>query len=99
MAQEISYPGFTALSGLSKKAKIEQTNELDLAFKRVKAIIVQDILMTFPNHNKDFDIYTDSPDCQLGACIMQGGRPVGYYSKKLNVAQKTTQPWKKNCQL
>ena len=51
---------FTALSGLPKKAKIDWTNELDLAFKRVKAIIVQDARMTFPNHNKDFDIYTDS---------------------------------------
>ena len=79
---------FTALSGLPKKAKIDWTNELDLAFKRVKAIIVQDKLMTFPNHNKDFDIYTDSSDYQLGACIMQDGRPVAYCSKKLTGAQK-----------
>ena len=35
---------FTALSGLPKKAKIDWTNELDLVFKRVKAIIVQDVL-------------------------------------------------------
>ena len=56
---------FTVLSGLPKKAKIDWTNELDLVFKRVKAIIVQDVLMIFPNHNKDFDIYTDSSDYQL----------------------------------
>ena len=82
-----------------KKAKIERTNELDLAFKRVKAVIVQFVLMNFPNHNKDFDIYTDSSDYQLGACIMQDGRPVAYYSKKTNwcTKNKTTQPRKKNC--
>ena len=75
---------FTSLSGLPKKAKTDWTNELDLAFKRVKAIIVQDVLMTFPNHNKDFDVYTDSSDYQLGSCIMQDGKPVAYYSKKNN---------------
>ena len=88
---------FTALSGLPKKAKIDWTNGLDLAFKRVKAIIVQGVLMIFPNHNKDFDIYmyTDSSDYQLGSCIMQDGKQVAYYSKRLTDAQKTTQSWKK----
>ena len=66
---------FISLSGLPKKTKIEWTHELDLVFKRVKVVKVQDVLMTFPNRNKDFDIYTDSSDYQLGACIMQDGRP------------------------
>ena len=35
---------FTALSGFSNKAKLEWTNKLDLAFKRVKLIIVYDVL-------------------------------------------------------
>ena len=77
---------FIALSGLPKKAKIEWTNESDSDFKRVKAIMVQDVLMIFPNHNKGFDIYTDSSDYQRGASIMQYGRPVAYYSKKLTGA-------------
>ena len=79
---------FTNLAGLPKKAKLEWTEELDLAFERVKAIIVQDVLMSFPNHNTPFDIFTDSSDYQMGACLMQDGKPVAYYSRKLSKAQK-----------
>ena len=51
-------------------------------------MITTDALLAYPDHNLAFHIYTDTSDVQLGSVIMQNGRPIAYYTKKLNPAQQ-----------
>lgn len=76
------------LRGLKdKKAPIQWTAELNTCFEEVKKVISADALNAYPDHNKGFDIYCDSSDYQCGAAILQEGRPVAYFSKRLTGPQ------------
>ncbi len=78
----------TDLSGLKKKVKIPWTPAMQMAFDKIRCLMAADVLSAYPDHNKRYDIYTDALDFQLGACIMQEGQIVVYFSEKLNSAQK-----------
>jgi hypothetical protein len=58
------------------------------AFAQMNALMATDIHCAYLNHNKLFHIYEDALDYQLGACILQEGKPVAYCSKKLNGSQR-----------
>ena len=53
----------------------------------MKRLIARETLLTYPDFNKAFEIHTDASKVQLGACISQEGKPVAFYSRKLNPAQ------------
>ena len=72
----------------SAKAKYVWGDKEQKAFKDIKAIMSWETLLAFLDFAKDFHVYTDSSDYQLGAVIMQDDRPLAFYSRKLNSAQK-----------
>ena len=53
----------------------------------MKKIISQQVLLSYPNFNDFFEIHTDASHTQLGAVISQNGKPIAFYSRKLNPAQ------------
>ena len=75
------------LSG-PKKRKLNWTPECQQAFDTVKAALSKDAFLAYPDHNKAFHVYCDASDYQLGAAIFQDGKPVAYYFRKLNSAQR-----------
>ncbi len=54
----------------------------------MRLLMAADALAAFLDHNKRLDVYTDSSDFQLGACIIQEGRPVAYFLRKLTKSQQ-----------
>ena len=45
-------------------------------------------LLTYPDFNEEFKIRTNARKFQLGAVIIQNGKPIDFYSLKLTDSQK-----------
>ncbi len=78
----------TDQSGLKKRAPIKWTDEMQKAFDKMLLLMAAEALAANPDHNKRFNVYTDASDFQLGACIIQEGKPIAYFSRKLTKSQK-----------
>jgi hypothetical protein len=75
------------LTELTGQSRLVWTNQQQQAFDAMKALISEDALLHYPDHNLPFTICSDASDYQLGSVILQGSVPVAYYSCKLTPAQ------------
>ena len=62
--------------------------EHEQAFSEIKQIISKEVMLSFPDFDKKFTLYTDASALQLGAVIMQEDKPIAFYSRKLTETQK-----------
>ena len=71
----------------SKNVKWEWGPKQSTAFKMAKRIMAKEVILAYPDFSKPFQIHTDASHQQLGAVITQEGKPIAFYSRKLNDAQ------------
>ena len=51
-------------------------------------MIRREVLLGYPDFNATFEIHTDASKFQLSAVISQKGKPIAFYSRKMNSAQQ-----------
>jgi hypothetical protein len=78
----------TPLTNRTRKGCFVWAPEHQQGFNAMKALIVQDCILRYLDHNKPFNVHTSASNYQLAAILVQEGIPVTYYSQKLTNAQK-----------
>ena len=76
----------TALT--SKNVKYDWKGEHQKCFDAIKRVIGRGVLLAYPDFNAPFEIHTDASKLQIGAVISQKGKPIAFYSRKMNSAQQ-----------
>ena len=73
---------------VSTTVPFKWTEEHQKAFDEMKRVMSKETLLSFPDFNKEFHVYTDASKTQLGAVIMQEGKPLAFYSRKMSGPQQ-----------
>ena len=75
----------TALT--SKNVKYDWKDEHQKCFDAIKRVIGREVFLAYPDFNAPFEIHTDASKLQIGAVLYQKGKPINFYSQKMNSAQ------------
>ena len=54
----------------------------------MKKVTAQETLLTFPDYSKPLKLYTDASAYQIGTVFQQESKPLDFFSRKLNKAQR-----------
>ena len=68
----------TSIKRAFKWTQVEQD-----AFDKIKPIVARNNLLTYPDFNVTLKIHTDASAFRLGAVIIQKGKPITFYGRKL----------------
>jgi len=71
-----------------QKQKLIRESKHEEAFQKMKTILAQETMLTYPEFDKPFVIYTDASKHHIGSVVTQSDKPLGFFSKKLSEAQR-----------
>lgn len=73
----------------SKTKQIVLSDEQKDAFHKIKNSLTSDeVLLSFPDFQKEFELTTDASNFALGAVLSQNGKPITFLSRTLNKAEE-----------
>lgn len=69
--------------------RINLDSEAITAFDKIKSTLVsRDIMLAYPNFDRDFDLTTDASNFAIGAVLSQDDRPIMFISRTLNKTEE-----------
>ncbi|XP_012448740.1 uncharacterized protein LOC105771908 [Gossypium raimondii] len=84
-------PNFSTLAAplpsvIKKNSTFHWDEEQEKSFNVIKGCLTKVPLLALPNFSKTFEIECDASGVGIGAVLTQDGRPIAYFSEKLNGA-------------
>ncbi|GAU48361.1 hypothetical protein TSUD_282420 [Trifolium subterraneum] len=83
------------LTELTKKDAFTWNEDTQKAFEKLKESLTTTPVLALPDFNKEFTIECDASGIGIGAILMQGNRPIAYFSKELGIRNVTKSAYEK----